>query len=103
MIHFNSRINILRINEASDGVGGQTETESIVYHNLPCRINWKRGSERIMFDKTTHYRDAKLYCRVIDVTVKDRVKFNDKIYDIVSVSDVDNLGKYLILEIKLVE
>jgi len=103
MIHFNSKVNIVRFTKAKDGMGGYSEAEGILYQNLPCRINWSRGAEKIQFDKNTYYRDAKLYCRIIDVTVKERVKYNGATYEIVNVSDVDNMGRYLVLEIKLVQ
>ncbi len=103
MIHFNSKVNILHVDAVKDSMGSYNEVESVLYENLPCRINWSRGSERIQFDKTTYYRDAKLYCRVIAVTVEERVSYNGTTYEIVNVSDVDNVGKYMILEIKLIQ
>jgi len=103
MIHFNSKVDILRVTKASDNMGGYAEAESVLYADLPCRINWTRGSEKIMFDKETYYRDAKLYCRAIDVDVKDRVRYNGATYEIVNVSNVDNLNRYLTLELRLIQ
>lgn len=100
---FNSKVNIIRLTKVSDGLGGWDEVENILHSNLSCRINWSSGSERIQFDKTTYYRDAKLYCRVVDVTTKDRVRYDSKDYEIVNVSNPDNINKYLILEIKLID
>jgi len=103
MIHFNSKVDILRIAKARDNMGGYAEAESVLYAGLPCRINWTRGSERIMFDKETYYRDAKLYCRIIDADVKDRVRYNGATYEIVNISNVDNLNRYLTLELRLIQ
>ena len=100
----NKKVDIIRISRTADNVGSQVESENVLHSNLPCRINWVRGSERIILGKTTYYRDAKLYCSYqAGITVQDRVLFNGVYYDIVNVSDVDSLGKYLIIEIKLME
>ena len=82
---------------------GQTEVATILHHNLACRINWKRGSEKIFFAKDTYFRDAKLYCSIVDITNKDRVQYNNKVYQIVDVNDIDELNRFLVLDLKLVE
>jgi len=102
MIQFNSKVDILRVTRARDDYGGFKETESIVYQDLPCRINWTRGSERIQFDKTTYYRDAKLYTRYMEVLTGDRVKYQNVTYEIVDIEDVDNLHRLLVLDLRLI-
>lgn len=97
---YNKRMEIIRLTRVSDDMGGWTETESILYTNEPCRVNWLRGSEKVFFSKDTHFRDAKIYCRVLPITSKDRVKYNGETYEIVNVSDPDDVGKYMIIEIK---
>jgi len=82
-------------------MGGWGEAEGILYQNLPCRINWSKGSEKIQFDKNTYYRDGKLYCRPIEVTVKERVKYNGATYSIIDSNNVDNMNRYLVMDIKL--
>ena len=98
----NVKVNILRIT-STPGAMGQTEVANVLHHNLPCRINWKSGTQKIFFDKDTYFRDAKLYCRVVDITIKDRVQYGSRVYQIVDVSNVDEVGKFLVLNIKLVE
>ncbi len=100
---YNKTIDIIRIVRATDSMGGFTETESVLHNNLPCRINWSKGSEKIMFDKITYYRDAKLYCSVVDITTKDRIRYNSQDYEIVGLSDVDEVGKFLTIEIRRIE
>ena len=97
---YNVKVNIIRITRATDGLGGRTESETTLHTDLPCRINWVNGNERIMFNKTTYYRDAKLYCRVTDITVADRVVYEGIYYDIVNVSNVDNMNRFLTIEMK---
>jgi len=100
---YNSVIDVLRLTLTSDGMGGKTETKSVLHKNLKCRINWKTGGEKIQFDKETYYRDAKVYCSVVDITVKDRVLFNGTEYLIVDVANPDNMDKYLVLNIRLLQ
>lgn len=98
---FNKKVNILRVTKPAGALGGFTEVENVLHLNLPCRINWKRGSEKIFTGKGTYFRDAKLYCQVVDITVEDLVVYNGTEYGIVDVSNVDELGKYLVLDLKL--
>lgn len=100
---FNSKVDIVRISKAKDSMGGYSEAEGVIHANVPCRINWSRGSERIQFDKNTYYRDAKLFCGIIDVTIKDRIKYDGVSYEIVDVSNVDNTNRYLTLDIRLIQ
>ena len=103
MIQLNSKVNVIRITKTAGALGGWTEVEAVLHSNLPCRINWKRGSEKIFFAKDTYFRDAKLYCKVVDVTVEDKVQYNSRTYDIVDVNNVDEAGRFLVLDLKLVE
>jgi len=100
MIHFNSKVDIYSKVRTRDDVGGWTTAYPLVYKNLPCRINWSKGNEKIMFDKTTSYRDAKVYCRIAQITVQHRLTLNDVHYDIVSVNNTDCANKFMVLEIK---
>ena len=102
-MQFNSKIDILRVDETTDTYGSRTESVWVLYHDVPCRINWSRGKERIQFDKNTYYRDAKVYCRPLQVSVNDRVRYNDVVYEIVNVANFDNMNRLILLEIKLIQ
>ena len=102
-MQYNAKVNIFRITKTSNNMGGWTEAEANAYTNLPCRIVWKKGSEKILFDKTTHVLDARLYCRVVTITTKDRVEYNSEKYEIVDISYPDNKNKRLTLDLKLIE
>jgi len=102
MIHFNTKVDILRITKAP-GAMGSTEVANVLHNNLPCRINWKRGREKIFFDKETHFSDAKLFCRVVDITNKDRVRYSSKVYQIADSVNVDEASRLLVLDLKLIE
>jgi len=102
MIQLKSKVNILRIANTTSAMG-QTEVPNVLHSNLPCRINWKKGSEKIFFNKDTYFRDAKLFCRVVDITAKDRVQYKGKVYQIVDVSDVDEVSRLLTVDMKLIE
>lgn len=102
MIQLNTKVDILRIAHTTSAMG-QAEVSNVLHNNLPCRINQKRGSEKIFFGKNTYFRDAKLFCRVVDITVKDRVQHNNTIYEVVDVNNVDGSNRYLVLDLKLVK
>jgi len=102
VIQLNAKVNILRI-ASTAGAMGQTEVPNVLYNNLPCRINWKRGSEKIFFAKNSYFRDGKLYCRVVDITAKDRVQYKSKTYQIVDVNNADESGRFLVLDIRIIE
>jgi len=82
---------------------GQTETVNTLHSNLPCRINWKRGSQKIFFAKNSYFRDGKLYCRIADITAKDRVRYKSKTYQIVDVNNADETDRFLVLDLKIIE
>ena len=98
---FNKKVNILRVTKTAGAIGGWTEVKNVLHLNLPCRINWKRGQEKIFMGKDTYFGDAKLYCKVVDITTKDIVLYNGTEYNIVDFSNVDELGRYLVLDLKL--
>lgn len=102
-MHYNTKINVIRISLGADDLGGQNETPTTIHTDLPCRVNWSKGKEVVLHDKITHARDAKIYCRIVDITVLDRVVLDSKTYDIVSVNNVDNTNRQLVLEVKKVE
>lgn len=102
MIQYNIKVDILRIASTTTAMG-QTEVPNVLHNNLPCRINWKRGSEKIFFAKNSYFRDGKLFCRVVDITTKDRVKYKSKTYQIVDVNNVDESNQFLVLDIRIIE
>lgn len=98
---YNSKINILRVTKTSDNMGGWTEAKLTLHKNVPCRINWSSGSENIQFDKKTFKRNGKVFCDVIDITEKDILVYSGIEYEICNVSNVDNIGKFLTIDINL--
>lgn len=102
-MQYNAKVDILRIARTSNNMGGWTEVENVLHNDMPCRIVWTKGIEKIQFAKDTHYSDAKLYCRIVDVTVSDRVDYNGKKYEIKDVANPDNENKRLVLILKLIE
>jgi len=103
MLQLNVKVNVFRIIKTTDALGGWTEVRNVLHNNLPCRINWKRGNEKLFFAKNTYFRDAKMFCRVVDIAVKDEVQYNGKIYEVVDVADVDNSDRYMSVDLKLIE
>ncbi len=101
-MQYKSKINILRVSRTSDGMGGWTKLPAMLHENVPCRINWKKGIEKIFFDKNSYFRDAVVYCGVIEVTNQDIVEYNGTQYEIVSVANPDECNKYMVIEMRLV-
>jgi len=99
---YNVFVDVVRVTRINTALGME-EIERVIVSNHPAHIKWKMGSEKIQFDKTTHYRDATLRCRATDVTTKDRIRYLDQMYEIVDVVDVRNLGQLLSMDIKRIE
>jgi len=99
-MQFNSKINVVRTTVKRDTVGGYAEdVETTIHTDLPCRINWSRAREKVLFGKDDYLRDAKLYCRVVDITEKDTIVYNGDSYDIVGLVNIDNVNRQMVLDI----
>lgn len=94
-------MNIVRASTTDDGIGGKSLVdETPVHSDLPCRINWSRGREKLMFGKNDYLRDAKVYCRVVsDVLVSDVVVIKSVRYNIVGIVDIDEVNKQMVMDI----
>ena len=103
MIQYNVKVNVIRVTKTSDALGGWIEVNNVLHNNLPCRFNHKRGTEKIFFAKSSYFRDVKMYCSVVDIDVKDRVVYNSATYEVVDVSNVSEMSRYLALDLKLIE
>lgn len=101
---YNCLVDVVRIAKTSTA-RGVTEVPTNILTNMPARIRWTGGRERLQFDKQTHYRDATLHCRKggVTITTKDRIKYNDEMFEIVDVQDFRNLGKLLKIGLKRIE
>lgn len=99
---FNKKVNILRITN-TPGAMGTSEVATVLHLDMPCRINWKNGSQKIFFNRKTYFRDGVIYCNPADITEADRVQYGSKIYHIVGVNDTDEDDRLLKITIKLVE
>lgn len=99
---YNCLVNVVRIAEI-DGPHGLDETPTNIVTNMPARIKWSRGKERLQFDKQTAYRDGTLHCRKpagVIITTKDRISYNGEEFEITAVEDFRNLGRLLEIGIK---
>ena len=101
---YNSKVDVLRMTRTSDSMGGWTEVEVIVFNDMACRINWLKTSEKTFFDKETAIIDAKLYCAVVAILAGDRIVYNSKTYEVIGPpKNPDNMDRYLIVEMRLIE
>lgn len=94
---YNCLVDVVRPVKVATSTGAVESTVTLAT-NLMCAIRWKMGSEKILFAKETHFLDAVLTCRVIaGVTVKtsDRIVYKGGVFEIVDVTDINNLGRRL--------
>ena len=102
MQHLNAKIDVLESTSSQDAAGRLSVTWAVKtwMSDVPCRINWSAGTEKIMFDQETHIRDAKLYLHVLDIAVADIIEYDSIYYDIVDVINPDNANKFMRLDVK---
>ena len=100
---FNNKVTFQRMEEQSDGMGGQI----IVWNDIPeltdvpCRIQPKAGRERFVAGKDMVFSTHRLFMRVpaVEITEKDRVKFGDRIFEIVAIMNWDESKRYYRLDL----
>lgn len=98
----NQKVKVLRIvNIQSDGIGGQSGVENVLYYNLPCNIVSATGDERDTFKKEGHVRSHTMYCGIVDIKETDViVDANNVRYEILDVRNIRN--EFLALNLSLV-
>jgi len=99
---YNIKVNVIRVTKTADALGGWTEVNNVLHVNLPCRFNHKRGTEKIFFAKNSYFRDIKMYCAVVDIDRKDRVVYGSATYEVVDISNVGEMSRYMALDLKLI-
>jgi len=102
---YNCLVNVVRV-ARTNTAAGLTEVPTNIVTNMLCRIRWRSGSERILFDKTTYFRDATLHCRVpagVTITNKDRINYKGELFEIIDIQDFRNLGRLLSIELKRIK
>ena len=102
---YNVYVNVVRDTKVNSSEG-YTKTPVAIITNLLCDIKWKIGGEKILFNKSTHYLDAVLHCRKpagVTIATTDRIYYNEEYYEIVDVTDVNNLGVLLKISIRKIK
>jgi len=80
----------------SDGFTPGSWTDHLT--NVPCKIEWSKGTEQVIKDRITSSRDAKIFTAIRDITENDRIEFESVLYDIVSVRKPGN--RFMIIDVK---
>lgn len=102
---YNCFVNVVRV-VRTNTAAGISEVPSNVVTNMPCRIRWHTGKERLQFDKQTYYRDATLHCRIpagVTITNTDKIDYKGETFEIVDVRDFRNLGRLLAIELRKID
>ncbi|MBA7705058.1 hypothetical protein ES703_113882 [subsurface metagenome] len=103
---YNSKITIQKITRTKDDYGTWTSSGTDISGliDVPCRINWLTGQargEKVIDNKIMWVRDGKVYCAYsTGIIVENRLVYDNKNYDIVGLSNPDEVGKYMVLSIK---
>jgi len=103
---YNSKIDFQESTKTRDDYGSWVITWADVSGliSIPCRINWLSGfsrGERYIDNKVFWVRDAKVYLAYYStITTAMRAVYNSVNYDIIDLGNVDELGKYMTLDIK---
>ena len=95
------KVNVVRITATKDGYGTQSEVEVILHYNLPCRITENRGDEGKTFGSERQTSSHTMYCKIVDITAKDRVIDGSLKYEILDISNKE--GRFLRLKLGLVQ
>ncbi len=100
----NKKINIEKVIRTAVGDGSYTESWSIRYANVPCRINSVRMDELQEYDKQTVFADYIIFIEYKNnITEKDRIIFGSRTFEIKAVRNYDEMQLYYkiyVLEIK---
>lgn len=98
----NNKVDIIRPALTDDSMGGETAVDSTLHHNLPCRINVARGTERRAFGKESKFRSHIMRCRIVDIVESDVVVDGSLRYEILDVSTAPQPGQFLTISLSLV-
>lgn len=102
---YNCLVDVVRVTRTVGALGNPESLDTVI-SNMPCRIRWTSGRERMLHDKTTHFIDATLHCRKVAgvaITNKDRILYGGKYYEITDVQDFRNLGRLLVITLRRLE
>jgi SPP1 family predicted phage head-tail adaptor len=92
--YFSPGITIERYTEGTDELGNPTK--SWVHHlDTVGLIDAQTGNEQLAANAPTVSATHILFCPVIDITEKDRVKYRGKTYNVKFVDDPMNYGRHL--------
>lgn len=110
-------MDIINAGEFKHSIIIQRKTNGVDEDNIPCE-NWDdilstrakikniSGYEKIIAQADTSIDKKRFYIRYkkgLDLTSKDRILYNGKVYNITYASDIEDLHKYLEIVCELVE
>lgn len=98
----NCKVNILRVTESDDTIGGDTGQEAVLHYQLPCRLYKIKGTEREVFKKEGKVAGYRMHCNSVDITSEDIVvDASGNRYEIL---DVDTpCSKFMTLDLSIVK
>lgn len=91
--YFVSGINIMKITQQDNGIGGFIDTEELVLE-IPAKIRPLSGDEKLSADKLTLFATHKMYCKNLEINQTEDITYfikdtnYNKKYEIVFISNM---------------
>lgn len=99
---YRTKVNVIKVTTTNDALGG-SETLTTRISNLPGKWQWATGTERLIYGKTGKVKEATFFCSVVTIEQTDRITYAGKTYEILNIFNVDELNKYLKIDLGLAE
>lgn len=101
-------VDVQKVTETADAIGGMTEVWSDRYTALSVRIQPLSARERILYQAPNQQITHRMYCLKDDISPKDRVWFLGRgtvyrMFRVVGVRSVDEFNPVRLVTIDLVE
>jgi len=99
---FRTKVDIISVVSTVIGLGA-TEVPTTFLSDLPCKWEWATGSEGKIYGKMGKLFAATMYCSIQDITQDMRVTYDGKTYEILNIINVNEIDRYLKIDLGLSE
>ena len=99
---YNVLVDVIRLAKTNTS-GGLSEVEDVAVNDMPAHIKWLSSTTKMLFNKQTWMLDAILNCRIADILITDRIRYNAEDFEIVDIIDVRNLGVLMKVALKRIQ
>jgi len=98
----NNKVTVKKSIQTKDAYAGVTETWSIRYSNIPCRIQPMSGKEQAMYGSERVVATHKMFCdaKYKNISAHDEIWENSTRYDIELIREIDKMKHHLEIELR---